>query len=269
MTVRSYSDDQLKAAVEQAHSWRGVLRSLGLSATSAGSQRSVRRHADRLGLDYAHFTGQRRWTDSQLARAVANALCWAEVVSELGLANHGNNVTAVRTHASRIGADTSHFTDRRDRSGSDGVVRFGPPQAAHLRNAGPNLAAAWFLLCGMPVLWPLEPCRYDFVVQAHDTFHRIQVKTTTYGDGLTSFATMSTSSRNGRALYTEDQIDYFFVIDADFDAYLIPVAAVLGLHSISLRAYCSFRVAEGGQWLRPGDRHDADRPVSGSASRGP
>lgn len=37
----SYTDDELIAAVADARSWRGVLRGLGLVATSSGAMRSV------------------------------------------------------------------------------------------------------------------------------------------------------------------------------------------------------------------------------------
>jgi hypothetical protein len=63
--MRRYSDAQLIDAIRASHSWRGVLRALGLSATSAAAMRSVRLHANRLELDYSHFTGQRRWTGPQ------------------------------------------------------------------------------------------------------------------------------------------------------------------------------------------------------------
>ena len=49
--MRRYSDSDLVDAVRASHSWRGVLRALGLSATSAAAMRSVRAHADRLQLD--------------------------------------------------------------------------------------------------------------------------------------------------------------------------------------------------------------------------
>lgn len=60
--ARSYNDEQLEQTLASSRSWRGALRALGLSATSASAMRSLRQQADRLGLDYSHFTGQRRWT---------------------------------------------------------------------------------------------------------------------------------------------------------------------------------------------------------------
>jgi len=64
---RTWTDAQLTDAVRTASSWRGVMRELGLNATSAGAIRIVRRHTIRLGLDTSHFRGKRRWSDAQLA----------------------------------------------------------------------------------------------------------------------------------------------------------------------------------------------------------
>jgi len=83
---RTWSDSQLASAVAASHSWRGVMRELGLCATSAGAIRFVKRHVTRLGLDTSHFTGQRRWSDAQLKRAAAAAVCWGELIAALGLA---------------------------------------------------------------------------------------------------------------------------------------------------------------------------------------
>ncbi|WP_162000931.1 group I intron-associated PD-(D/E)XK endonuclease [Bifidobacterium tibiigranuli] len=49
--VRTYSDAKLADAVKRSHSWRGVLRELGLKGTSGRSIISVRNRATALGLD--------------------------------------------------------------------------------------------------------------------------------------------------------------------------------------------------------------------------
>jgi hypothetical protein len=59
-SFRTWTDAQLAHAVETSTSWRGVLRALGLKATSAYEIRIVRRHAERLKLDASHFRGKRR-----------------------------------------------------------------------------------------------------------------------------------------------------------------------------------------------------------------
>ena len=105
---------------------------------------------------------------------------------------------------------------------------------------------------------PQEGCRYDLLARSDFGFARIQVKTTTYRAGSSRLAMISRGHRNRHTCYDVDDFDYFFVIDADLDAYLIPFAVVAGLKTISLSSYAAYRVAQGGQWLQA--------PVSADAS---
>lgn len=242
-----YTREQLSAAVAASHSWRGVLRALGRSSTSAGVQRAVRRQVAEFGIDHSHFTGQRRWSDRQLIDAVARSRTWVEVLQRLGLSEGGGNRTAAQAHARRLGIATDHL----------GSPVFAPiqinavaePKLEFLRTAGSNIAASWFLLRGYEVLWPLEPCRYDLGVRRCGSFERIQVKTTTFRSGSTWIASLANSRREGQVVYRTDEIDSFFVIDAELNAYLIPFDHVAGLTAISLNAYRAYRVAEQGRWL--------------------
>jgi hypothetical protein len=81
------------------------MRELGLCVTSAGSIRIVKRQVARLCLDTSHFTGQRRWSDAQLRRAVARAYSWPERLLELGLSGNLDDRTRVKAHAVRLGKD--------------------------------------------------------------------------------------------------------------------------------------------------------------------
>ncbi len=86
------------------------MRELGPCVTSAGSIRVVKRHVIRLGLEAAHFRGQRRWSDAQLRWAVAHAYCWRELASELGLAHiDGEDRVRIKAHAMRPGLDLSRL----------------------------------------------------------------------------------------------------------------------------------------------------------------
>ncbi|WP_139983540.1 group I intron-associated PD-(D/E)XK endonuclease [Nocardioides litoris] len=231
---RTWTDGDLVAAVAAARSWRGVLRSLGLSATSSAAIRSVRGHADRLGLDTSHFTGQRRWTETQLAEAVAHARSWTAVAERLGLAG-GSSAALLRGHALRLGLDVGHLAGR-----TPAVEPQPPataaPDLAHLPRAGALLAAAWFTLAGYDVSWPLEPCRYDLVVVRAGVVARVQVKTTRWRRHGSWVVTIS-STPGPRRVYDPEDIDWFFVIDGDLRHYLVPVAAVGGMHELTLNAY--------------------------------
>ena len=235
--MKSYTDGQLADAIEASRSWRGVLRALGLAATSGSAMRSARRHADRLGLDYTHFTGQRRWNDEQLAAAISSANTWTQVADTLGLAG-GSSTSTIRGHAARLGLDTAHLA--RPGASATSYVEM-HPEPANLSKAGSLMAAAWFELCGHSVAWPLEPCRFDLLVWRGERVERIQVKTTTVKTGASSTVWLSTTGKQRRP-YDPDEIDQFFVIDGDLEYYLIPVAAVGGLMVIQLSAYESYRL---------------------------
>jgi PD-(D/E)XK endonuclease len=238
---KSYSDDDLQHAVAVSRSWRGVLRELGLLATSASAMRSVRRNADRLGLDYRHFTGQRRWTDAQLEAAVAGSSSWREVGETLGLASDSSQAT-LRGHAARLNLDVSGLNRPGRPNGSQCPPMF--VDLGHLPRAGSLLAAAWFALCGYAVSWPLEPVRYDLVVQRDGELLRVQVKTASVRAGDSWQVWLSTTGRM-RATYDPEDIDLFFVIDGELSYYAIPVNVVGGLHAITLSGYQDFRVGSG------------------------
>ena len=236
---RTYSDEQLRSAIAAQHSWRGVLRELGLLATSAGSMRSARRHADRLGISYAHFTRQRRWSDEALAAAVADSRSWSAVARTLGLVG-GSSIAALKGHALRLGLDYSHFTTTPDGAADDDLK----PDRCRLFRAGALLAAAWFEASGAPVAWPLEPTRYDLLAHTPAGPRRVQVKTTINQDGSTYAATLSTSSHAGpgRRVYDPDEIDEFFIIDGDMNFYRIPISVAGGRSMLRMSVYAGFRV---------------------------
>jgi hypothetical protein len=233
---RTYTDQQLEAAVAESRSWRMVLSTLGLRGTSAGSKRSVQRHADRLGLDYGHFTGQRKWSDRDLATAIATNFSWHEVTTALGLASTSSN-SIVRGHAVRLGLDTRHL----ERRSTPGPLTVAAPQRTNLARAGTLLAAAWFELTGSEVSWPLEPCRYDLLVMRERRIERIQVKTTTYWKAGSWQASLRCTA-NQRGPYDPDDIDQFFIVDGDLVSYLVPIQAVAGRGAIQLSAYQAYRL---------------------------
>jgi hypothetical protein len=243
---RSYQDEDLEAVVAASRSWRGVLRELGLSATSASAIRSVRHHADRLGLDHSHFTGLRRWTDEQLSEAISGSASWSQVAQALGLMG-GSSESALKGHAARLGIDVDHLRQEPLTRGTNSTEML--PDLRNLPRAASMLAAAWFTLCGHDVSWPLEPCRYDLLVRFDEKFERIQVKTTRVRSGATWDVWLS-NTRKGRITYDPDEIDYFFVVDGELGYYLIPVAAVGGLHAIRLSGYSEYKVGDAGAWIR-------------------
>lgn len=239
MTPTSYDVPvaRLRIAVAQNRSWRGVLRTLGLTAPRAG--RLLRARCDAEGIGYAHFSS-RSWTDAQL-RAAAPAADWTALLAALGYAaDSGSARATIRKHAVRLGLDLHHLEPAGGRREvADAFCA--QPQLDHLRAAGSYLVAAACALAGHKVAWPLEPAPYDLLVD-DGRLHRVQVKTTSRRvDG--AWTCKLTRARSGhRDWYTTDEIDWFGIVDGELSVYLVPSAVVDGLGTIVVRAYDAYRV---------------------------
>jgi hypothetical protein len=234
--MRTYTDDQLKTAVATSRSWRRTMAALGLRGTSSSSKRSVQRQADLLGLDYTHFTGQRKWSDRELATAIAASFNWAEVSLALGLAST-SSTSIMRGHALRLGLDIEHLNQKKAPRQSVTYL----PRRRNLARAGTLLAGAWFELTGGNVSWPPEPCRYDLLVTREGRVERVQVKTTNRWTAGSWQVGLKCTAMNGGP-YDPDDIDMFFIVDGDLACYLLPISAVGGLGTIQLSAYQAFRL---------------------------
>ena len=111
---RSWTDDQLVAAVAAASSLAEVHRRLGLTP---GDYDVMRAHIRRLGIDASHIPRAvagdtrrtRRWTDNDLRAAVASATSVHDVLRRLGYVPNGGLYRFVVAHIRRLGLDTGHF----------------------------------------------------------------------------------------------------------------------------------------------------------------
>ncbi|NYD25778.1 group I intron-associated PD-(D/E)XK endonuclease [Leucobacter aridicollis] len=189
-----------------------------------------------MALDYAHFSGQRGWTEAGLRAAVRASHSWDEVYKKLGL-DGAVSASTLPGHAARLRIDSRHFAARKEAGDVSNLW----PNLSRLDRAGPMIAAAWFTLCGWDVSWPLEPSRFDLLVTRGAETRRIQVKTTTVRVGETWKAYLS-NSRGQRKTYDPSEIDDFFVITGDFGLYMIPLRVVGGMHAIHLSGYERFEV---------------------------
>jgi len=204
----------------------------------------IKRHANRLGLDTAHFAGQRRWSDEQLRHAVAGASSWPELLSDLGLASgSGSDRTRVKGHALRLGLDVSGL----DRPGMDtAALPDFRPDIRHLRDAGTAIASMWFLMCEYSVSIPMEPTFYDLLVSMPGGIKRVQVKTTTYNNkgwlAQVGWRPYSAGNTGPLAPYDPDLVDFFFIVDGDLTMFVIPSRVIAGRVGILLNSYSAYIV---------------------------
>ncbi|MET8354757.1 MULTISPECIES: hypothetical protein [unclassified Micromonospora] len=235
------SDEEFAQVVARCRSWRHVLRELGGTTTSTTG---VRRRAEQLQLDTSHFTGQRLWSDEELARAIRKATTWNDVAIKLG-----TPASNAKRHALRRGVDFAHL-DRRTPIEGDDVASSLSPQQDLLRNAGESLAAAWFKLAGCGVGQVADQQPYDLlVVFPSGQPAKVQVKTSRRGvsGGVPCFQ-MNTRNylsptRRTRLPYDEQDVDFFFFIGGMEDMWLVPHARVLGqVHCYPGPEYERYRV---------------------------
>jgi hypothetical protein len=254
-TERTWSEDQLKDAVETARNWRDVMRVLGLRPDSAGAIRIVKRHVVGLGLDTSHFRGRRGWSDAQLRRAVIGSQSWDELFTTLGLTpGSGEGRTRVKAHAIRLGLSLGHLENSTTNSARPAELR---PDLRYLRDAAASIAASWFSLCGFNVAIPVEPTVYDLLVSVPEGIKRVQVKSTTCfsKDGWTvpvSRRPYSIGNLERRVPYDPELIDWFFIVDGDLNIYLIPSRVIAGRITILLHTYTKYIVGNAaGLMARP------------------
>jgi hypothetical protein len=230
------------------------MRELGLCVTSAGSLRVVKRRVAELGLDTAHFTGQRPWSDPALKRAAAQAHSWNELFDAIGMeSNSGDARLRIKAHALRLGLDLSHLTNAPQVPPSRPG---GQPDLRNLREAATPLAATWFSLCGFNPAIPVEPAVYDLLVSMPDGIKRVQVKTTTYCSKsgwqvVVGRRPYSAGNREGLVPYDPDLIDWFFIVDGDLAIYLIPSQVIAGRVGLSLRNYSGYIVGNAAGLMTP------------------
>lgn len=117
---RAWSDEDLRRAVAASNSVSGVVRAL--RAAGGAGYDAVKRRIMVLDLDTSHFVAPfgppgeaadpRRWTDDELATAVAVSTSLNQVFAALGLSVGGSQWLALRERIVLLGLDTSHWTER-------------------------------------------------------------------------------------------------------------------------------------------------------------
>lgn len=225
------SDKELRAAIANSQSWRGVMRYLGYATTSGYLGMRLQIRAQDLGILTEHIARRAVWTAHQLGEAVRDSTNWGEVVTRLGM-SPGNRATIakVRGEVERQGVDCSHFAGRRQPD--VGTPFTAKPERRFLRSAAGSVAAAWFTRRGYSISYPSEPRPYDLVVEASGSLYRVQVKSAGTRDsksGSIICRVGRTPLRDGQQIaYDPADVDFFFIIDIEDNYYIVPIREIAG-----------------------------------------
>jgi hypothetical protein len=266
---RTWSDDDLRQAVSGSSTWGEVVQKIGLT-DFAKARRTAQGHCVRLGVDVGHLPAFKpvqpiephdsRWqtVKAEVAAAVPDASSWADVFRKLGLPVTGSGYMRLKQQAESLGLDTSHF--RGQGWSSKPVVGMATPfdrdpQERYLHKAATAIATAWFLGRGYMVSIPVEPTAYDLITESGDGLARVQVKSTMSRDrngrwivrihhmAYDSAAKRTANGARSRRAYSPNEIDFFFIVTATEDKYLIPLAETGTLGALTLDSkYAAYKV---------------------------
>lgn len=235
---------------------------------NAKARRVVQGHAVRLSLDLSHlpafeplepiYPHDATVASVDLPAIIPNVSSWAEVLRRAGLSVSGSTQAALRRRAEQLGLDTSHFRGQAWNSApvpGTATPFERPLDENYLHRAATALATAWFLGRGYMVSLPVEPALYDLITESDDGLIRVQVKSTRTQDSrrhwlvcinrraYDSRAKRTSVGARSRRNYGPDEIDYFFIVTACGDKYLIPRPVTRNLASLTLDSkYAAFKV---------------------------
>jgi len=128
------------------------------------------------------------------------------------------------------------------------------PHARQLRSAAIGDAIHWFLSRGYTPSIPVDPVRYDLVVESDQGLIRVQVKSTNqkgksgrwtvhaYRAAYNATSPANANGRRRRILYSSADVDYFFIVTGDRSRYLIPVDSVTTFTLTLDHKYARFKV---------------------------
>jgi hypothetical protein len=259
-------------AVAESRTWSDVCRRLGL-ATGSSALHTVQGHVARLRLEVGHLPPPRtvepatlpptRPSREDLTAAIGAYNSWADVLRCLGLKVTSASYAWLHKSAADFDLDTAHL---RGHAWNSEAVEAGPlpftrtPDAANLSKASAAIATAWFMRRGYVVSVPVEPTRYDLVVESDDnTLARVQVKSTVSKDrqrwivGIArrqydKSVPLNANGARVKSVYQPHEIDYFFIVTGDGGQYLIPLSVTNGSTTLTLDSkYAAYKVGLPGE----------------------
>lgn len=112
----AYTESEARSAIEGAGSWLEVLDALGINYHGKNIA-TLRKWTKRWRISTDHLFDNRglrraRYTDAELAEAIAASLSWAETLRRLGCCPSGGNWRTLKRRTTELGISVDHFDPR-------------------------------------------------------------------------------------------------------------------------------------------------------------
>ena len=118
-----------------------------------------------------------------------------------------------------------------------------------MEDIGLATAIKWFIKSDYAVSTPITSSQqYNIVAEKDNKFYRVQVKTTTFKNRYGTYvASIKTCDRNGAIVKRFDgtKVDFLFIVNAEYEMYLIPTDSSTPGTTISLgKSRSRFKVSK-------------------------
>lgn len=236
-----FEDDNLVAAISNAHVWPDVYEALlGTRRLGARTRSRILSRAAAIGVSVDHLEHGRpgprpRWSDQDLVSAVGSARSWAEVGRLLGTSGGER----LKPHAARLSLDVTHL-DQADhmRAPDAEPVNSGSVDVLALRVAAESLATAWYTLRrGVVFQAPPGAAHVDLLVEREGRLVRVQVKSSSHHRGSGWVLRTVCFQGEGRSVsrpYRNGEIDEVFAVTSTGRMFVLPAEVVVGRRAVTL-----------------------------------
>lgn len=110
--LRELSDEQWIVLYKENWTVSGILRELGVVKETMQMRKLVISNAERLNISRNNPSGKKGripYDEGKLRKAVADAICWSDVLRSMDLSIHGFNTDTLKKYVTHYNIDISHF----------------------------------------------------------------------------------------------------------------------------------------------------------------
>lgn len=108
-TIENMTVKELKAHVEQTNSISALLEALGINARHPKARKLLNERLNTNGLTFKQQRSYKDYTVEDIEKAAKTAQCYADVLTKIGLDQHGGNLRTIKKIIEKHNIDVSHF----------------------------------------------------------------------------------------------------------------------------------------------------------------
>jgi len=113
LTVITLPDDEFRSIMEESGNISTAMRTLSIATNDGRIRKVIRERCVDLNIELLTFREQINYTTNDVKNAVQQAICYADVMRAVGLAQHGGNLKTIKNIITVNKIDISHFDTKK------------------------------------------------------------------------------------------------------------------------------------------------------------